>query len=234
MLSRVLAAERLVDLTQPLGPSTVLWPGSTPFDAIVDAEHPRDRSYYRTLRLSEHSGTHLDAPVHFAEHGRSTDELGLELLVRPAILLDVRERCEADPHFALSRQDVETLEAEQGQIPPKCAVLVCTGWDRYLGDERRYVGEPGALEFPGIGADAAELLVARGAIGVGIDTLSVDPGHVADFAAHRITQAAGLWHLEGLVRLDRVTPRGAWLVAGAIPLVGGSGCPVRAFAILPS
>src|ERR687895_355247 len=78
---------RVVDLTQPLGPATVLWPGSTPFAAVVDGEHGRDTSYHRTLTLAEHSGTHIDAPGHFAAGGRTTDELAAHDLVRPAVAL---------------------------------------------------------------------------------------------------------------------------------------------------
>jgi kynurenine formamidase len=118
------------------------------------------------------------------------------------------------------------------RFPAGSAVLVHTGWDRYLDDPVRY----GALEptaFPGIGADAARLLVARGVVGIGIDTLGVDPGGSLRFAAHRITLPAGLWHVEGLTGLERVPLRGAWLVVGALPIVAGSGAPARVFAVIP-
>jgi len=223
---------RVVDLTQPLGPATVLWPGSTPFAAVVDGEHGRDASYYRTLTLAEHSGTHIDAPGHFAAGGRMTDELAADDLVRPAVVLDVRDRCAGDPAFTLSRADAEEAEVRDGAIPAGSAVLVCTGWDAYVGDPVRYVGGGATPSFPGIGTDAAELFVERGVVGIGIDTLGVDPGYAVDFAVHHITQPAGIWHLEGAVNLHRVPARGAWLVVGALALVGGSGCPVRAFALV--
>ena len=112
-------------------------------------------------------------------------------------------------------------------------MLVHTGWDSRHTDPNR-VRRRRRAAFPGLAADAARLLVARGIAGIGIDTLGVDPGHVDHFPAHRITLAAGLWHLEGVVGLDRVPARGAWLVAAALPLVAGSGAPARAFAILPA
>jgi kynurenine formamidase len=224
---------RVVDLTQPLGPATVLWPGTTPFAADVVGEHGRDASYYRTLTLAEHSGTHIDAPGHFAAGGRMTDELAADDLVRPAVVLDVRDRCAGDPAYTLSRAEVEEAEVRDGAIPVGSAVLVCTGWDAYVGDPTRYVGDGAIPAFPGIGADAAELLVERGIVGIGIDTLGVDPGYAVDFPVHHILQPAGIWHLEGAVNLHRVPARGAWLVVGALPLVEGSGCPVRAFALVP-
>ena len=106
-----------------------------------------------------------------------------------------------------------------------------TGWDRFLDDPDRYAGAGPA--FPGLAADAARLLVRRGVAGIGIDTLGVDPGGSRTFSVHRITSPAGIWHVECLVGLERVPPRGAWLVAGVIPVVAGSGAPARVFAIVP-
>jgi kynurenine formamidase len=224
-LATALASERLVDLTAPLGPDTVLWPGSTPFEATVVADHDTHGGYARELAVPEHAGTHLDAPAHFARDGSTTEQLPLDVLVRPAVKLDVRHLVDGDPRFTLTAADVQRLEAADGRIPRDSAVLVHTGW-------RADAADP--LAFPGLGVDAAELLVARGAAGVGIDTIGVDPGHVTDFAAHRVTLPAGLWHLEGLVGLERVPARGAWIVAAVIPVVAGSGSPARVFAILPT
>lgn len=223
---------RVVDLTQPLGPATVLWPGSTPFAAVVDGEHGREASYYRTMTLSEHSGTHIDAPGHFADGERLTDELTADDLVRPTVVFDVRERCGGDPTYTLSRAEVEEREVRDGAIPAGSVVLVSTGWDAYVTDPLRYVGEGATPAFPGIAPDAAELFVERRVVGIGIDTLGVDPGYAVDFPVHHITQPAGIWHLEGAVNIHHVPARGAWLVVGALPVVRGSGSPVRALAIV--
>ena len=226
-LDALLAPDRLVDLTQPLGPDTVLWPGSTPFAAIVVADYETDGGYVRELMVPEHAGTHLDAPAHFAQGQPATDGIPLASLVRPLVKLDVRERVAGAATYELTAEAIEEIEAVDGAIPAGAAVLVHTGWDAYRADAGRYVA------FPGLAANAAELLVARGAAGVGIDTLGIDPSHAEDFPAHRITLPAGLWQLEGLVNLEAVPTRGAWLVAAVIPLVAGSGAPARVFAILP-
>ena len=223
-----LRPEKLIDLTQPLGPATILWPGSQPFAADVEGEVDTDGFYARHLSLPEHSGTHLDAPAHFVSDGATVEEITIGALVRPAVCLDIRELVGDDAAFTLSAAMVEAIEARDGVIPPDTAVLVCTGWDRYHGDASR---QP--LAFPGIAGDAARLFVDRGVAGIGIDTLSVDAGHATTFPTHHITLPAGLWHLEGLTRLECVPPRGAWLVAAAVPIVDGSGAPARAFAILP-
>lgn len=232
-LDSALDPAKLVDLTQPLGPDTILWPGTPPFRADVDADYDRDGGYARTLHLSEHSGTHLDAPAHLDRHGATTDALPLASLVRPAVRLDVRAVVGDDPAAVVSAADVEALEAEDGEIPAGSAVLVHTGWDRFRSDPERYAGPGGGPHFPGLGGDAAELLLARRVVGVGIDTMGIDPGRSADLAAHRALLPAGVWQLEGLVELERVPRRGAWLVVAPLPLVAGSGSPARVFAVLP-
>jgi len=232
-LDELLAPDRLIDLTQPLGPATVLWPGSHPFTAETTVDHATHGAYARDLALPEHAGTHIDAPIHFDRSGATTDLLPLASLVRPAVRLDVRALVGDDPTFAVSARDIQDIELGEGEIPAGCAVLVHTGWDRYLDDPKRYGGGCEPPAFPGLGAGAARLLVARGIAGIGIDTMGVDPGGSLTFAAHRITLPAGLWHAEGLVGLERVPARGAWLVVGALPIVDGSGTPARVFAVVP-
>jgi kynurenine formamidase len=195
-------------------------------------DHDTHGCYARDLELPEHAGTHLDAPAHFAPAGATTDEIPLDRLVRPAVRLDVRERVGEDATYAVTTEDLSAIERRDGEIPAGSAVLVHTGWDRYLTDPERYSGGD-APAFPGIGSDTARLLVERGVAGIGIDTLGVEPGSAADFAVHRITTGAGLWHAEGLVGLERVPMRGAWVVVGVLPIAAGSGSPARVFAIVP-
>jgi kynurenine formamidase len=139
----------------------------------------------------------------------------------------VRAQCDRDPDFAIERQHVEAAERDDGPIERGSAVLALTGWERYAGDAERYVN--GA--FPGFGVSAAEFLIERGVVGLGIDTLGVDPGAATGFPVHHMTLPAGLWHLEGLVNLAAVPARGALLVVGALKLVDGSGTPARVFAL---
>jgi kynurenine formamidase len=220
---------RVVDLTQPLGEGTVLWPGTGPFRAEVTSEHERDRFYSRDLHTPEHAGTHLDAPAHVAPGGAYAADVPAERLVVECALLDVSDRCTADPDFTMSRGDVEELERRDGPLADGCAVLVRTGWDRFRDDGERYAGR-----FPGLGPSAAEALIERGAVGIGIDTLGIDPGHTGvEAPVHRITLPAGLWHLEGLVGLGELPARGALLFVGALKLERGSGAPARVMALLP-
>lgn len=232
-LDSVLGAARFVDLTQPLGPDTTLWPGSAPFAAAVVADYDSDGCYFRELSVPEHAGTHIDAPAHFARQGVRVDAIPLETLVRPLVKLDVRPWVRGDPSTVIGADVLLELEARDGTIPAQSAVLVHTGWDAYHTDPGRYLGEE-AVAFPGLARDAADVLVARRSAGIGIDTLSVDPGSSADHPVHHTVLPAGIWQLEGLVGLEHVPARGAWLVAAPPLLVGGSGAPARVFAIVPA
>ena len=215
----------VVDLTQPLGPRTALWPGSPAFAAHVTAEIEPDGLFNRAVVTPEHAGTHLDAPAHFVADGARVDAIAADRLVVECAVVDARgiEIVGAD-HL---RAD----EERHGAFAHGSAVLVWTGWDRFVDDHERYVD---ALAFPGLDRSAAELLVERGVTGLGIDTLGVDPGSSTTFDVHHTTLPAGLWHLEGLVNLGDLPPRGALLFVGALRLVDGSGTPARVLALTPA
>jgi kynurenine formamidase len=126
--------------------------------------------------------------------------------------------------------DIRAMERKHGDLAPGEALLALTGWDMYLADPARYVGD---LRFPGFGADAAELAVERALAGIGIDTLSVDRGCDETYPVHLAVLGGGLWQLEGLVGLDLIPAVGAMLIVGVPPLVGASGFPARVLALVP-
>ena len=225
---------RVVDLTQTLGPATALWPGSEPVERRVVVDHETDGMYGQVWRTPEHAGTHLDAPAHFAPDGARADQIAAERLVVECAVLDVRDLCAENPDFTLEAGHVRAIESRDTRIERGSAVLVHTGWDRHLGDPERYLGgsAPEQLHFPGVGPSAAELLIERGIVGIGIDTAGIDPGHAVEAPVHHITLPAGLWHLEGLVNLGELPPRGALLFVGALKLEEGSGAPARVLALV--
>jgi kynurenine formamidase len=223
----------VVDLTQPLGPHTPLWPGTPPLRAREESTLADDGCLVRTLTLPEHAGTHVDAPGHFAAGQCTVEGLSAQRLVVPAVVINIAEQCLADADRMVTVEDLSAHEAAHGMIPAGCAVLVHTGWDRHLDDPARYVGVGDVAAFPGVSESAARVLVQRGVVGIGIDTLSIDAGSATDYPVHaRVTLPAGLWHLEGLVNLASVPARGAVVVVGAPPVVGASGITARVFALV--
>ena len=224
----------VVDLTAPLGPDTVMWPGEPGPTIEVTETVEVDGSFGRRVTLGEHSGTHFDAPVHFAVGGASVADIPATQLVAPLRVIDMSSSAERDADATLSVEDVAAHEAAHGVVAAGSAVFLHTGWDRFRHDAGAYIGAADEMRFPGFGVDAARLLVERGVVGLGIDTLSVDSGASGDFVIHReVTLPRGVWHVENLVNLAALPPVGATVVVGVPKLVGASGFPARVLALVP-
>ena len=231
----MLQSVKVVDLTIPLGTDIIMWPGapSPEVETIVTVQH--DGYFARRVSFFEHTGTHFDAPCHFIEGKATTDKIPASDLVRPAVVIDISASIGADADAVLTLDHVKAWESVNGQVPTKSAILLRTGWEEFNTDKLKYAGPEGDLHFPGFGVEAAQYLVnEREAVGLGIDTLGIDPGNKADFPVHsQISHPKGLWHLENLQNLKKLPPVGAWIVVGVLPLVGGSGSPARVIALLP-
>jgi kynurenine formamidase len=238
-----LTANRLVDLTHPFDERTLYWPTSpTTFklERLSYGMTPGGWFYAaNALCAPEHGGTHLDAPIHFAQGQQTTDQVPLERLVAPVVVIDVSERCAADRDYRLTRQDVLDFERRHGRIAAGTIALMRTGWSRFWPDRKAYLGDdtPGdasKLSFPSFGEDAARVLVEeRRVAAIGVDVASIDYGRSQDFVVHRLAAAANVPGLENLTGLDALPPRGATLIALPMKIAGGSGGPLRAVALVP-
>jgi kynurenine formamidase len=234
---------RIVDLTHAFDERTLYWPTSpSRFELKTLHRGPTAGGYFYSaysLCTPEHGGTHLDAPVHFAQGRLSTEQIPLDRLMGPAVVLDVSARAATDADYRLSVADVQAWESRHGVIPAGSLVLLRTGWSarwpdakRYLGDDTR--GDASRLHFPGYGADAARLLVeGRGAAVLGVDTASLDHGPSKDFIVHQIANGANVPGLENPANLRELPETGATLIALPMKIAGGSGGPLRAVALLP-
>jgi kynurenine formamidase len=195
----------------------------------------KDRYFARSISLPEHYGTHIDAPAHFARGGWTVDRIPAERLVAPVVVIDVRAKVQRDPDYRVSMEDVAEWENTNGQIAQATVVMAYTGWDSRWDSEAKYrnADAKGVMHFPGYSMDAAKFLVeARGVVGLGIDTLSIDYGQSTNFEVHRNTLAHGLYHLENVANLELVPPTGAIAVVAPMKLEGGSGGPVRLMALV--
>lgn len=189
--------------------------------------------------MSEHCGTHLDAPIHFAEGMPTVGELQLQDLAGPVAVVDVVEECAANVDYAASAADLDTYEATTGAIRPGSIVLFRTGWSRRWPNTLQYLGDdtPGradGLHFPGLAPDAAQRLVERGVAAVGIDTASIDPGQSREFPAHQILAAASIPILENVANLEPLPASGAYLLAFPMKIGAGSGAPCRIASLVPT
>jgi len=229
-------ARRILDLGHPLGPDNPPWPGDThPFDAVPNASFEKDGYFTRKFTSLEHFGTHLDAPAHFVKGGWTVDQIPVDHLYGPAVVLDARQESAHDADYRLTSEKVAQWEARHGRIPRGAIVLLRTDWASRWPDVTRYrnMDAAGTMHFPGYSVEAVKVLVDRGAVGLSIDTLSVDYGASRDFAVHHLSHGAGLFHVENLADLSPVPESGAYVVVAPINLEGGSGGPARVFALLP-
>jgi kynurenine formamidase len=227
---------RVVDMTYAINGKLPAWPGDgRTFEAKVEATPEKDGYFARSFWTLEHYGTHLDAPAHFPPGKEYLDQIPVEHLFAPAVVIDVREEASKDPDYRLRVMRVEKWEALHGRIPAGAVVLLRTGWASRWPDQARYrnMDAAGVMHFPGFSVEAARLLIERGAVGLGIDTLSIDYGASKDFEVHRVDLPAGLYNLENLANLEQLPEAGAFLISAPIKLEGGSGGPVRVFALLP-
>ncbi|HXJ18431.1 MAG TPA: cyclase family protein [Candidatus Polarisedimenticolia bacterium] len=227
---------RVIDMTYTINGKLPAWPGDNrTFEAQVVATPQKEGYFARSFWMLEHYGTHLDAPAHFPPGKTTLDQLPVSHFFGPAVVIDVRAEAAKNADYRLTSARVKKWEAAHGRIPAGAIVLLRTGWASRWPDQGRYrnMDAQGAMHFPGFSVDGAKLLIARGAVGLGIDTLSVDYGPSKDFEVHRVDLPAGLYNLENLANLDQLPEIGAYLIVAPIKIEGGSGGPVRVFAILP-
>jgi D-alanyl-D-alanine dipeptidase/kynurenine formamidase len=233
---------RVVDLTWTFDRATLYWPNAPAgFDLqrLAFGETPAGFFYAANAFCApEHGGTHLDAPIHFADGRRTADAIPVAELVAPAVVIDAQAGAARDPDYRLDPRAVRRWEERHGTIPAGTMVLLRTGWGARWPDRRRYFGDdtPGrttALHFPSYGKDAARLLVEERRVGgLGVDTPSIDHGPSEDFPVHRVAAAANVPGFENLANLAEVPETGAWVVALPMKIGGGSGGPLRIVALI--
>lgn len=227
---------RVLDLAYSINEKLVPWPGDKRwFEAHANATVEQNGYFTRSFWMLEHYGTHLDAPIHFPPGRTPVDKIPATQFFGPAVVLDVRKEAAADADYRLPAARVLESEKRDGKIPQGAIVLLRTGWSARWPDRRSYCNQDasGRMHFPGFSEEAVRELIHRGISGLGCDTMSVDFGASEDFAVHRLALGAGLYHLENLPDLSELPETGAFLVVAPIKLEGGSGGPVRVFALLP-
>lgn len=227
---------RVVDMTYAISDKLPTWPGDEhAFEAKTVATPEKDGYFARGFWMLEHFGTHMDAPAHFPPGKLTLDRIPVSHLFGPAEVIDVREEVAKDVDYRLTVERVLKWETMHGQVPAGAIVLMRTGWDSRWPDQARYRNSDaqGSMHFPGFSVESTKLLISRGVVGLGIDTLSIDYGPSKDFEVHRTGLPAGLFNLENVANLGKLPATGAFLIVAPIKLEGGSGGAVRIFAILP-
>lgn len=221
------------DMTHTLHPDFPTYFGEQQFSMEQKfnfAEHSFNLFEYR---VNEHTGTHIDAPLHFSADGTSVDELPIANLFAPLCVIDIAARAAEDSDAQVTPDDIKAWISKNGDIPAHACVAMHSGWGAKT-DTDAYRGFDGtAQHYPGFHVEAAKMLMEETqAASLAVDTLSLDHGPSADFATHYAWLPSGRFGIENIANLDKVPTAGATLVIGAPKHKGGTGGPARIFAMV--
>jgi kynurenine formamidase len=238
----------IVDLTAPLSKDTPILQLPPPFantinfslEQISRYDELGPNWYWNNIHTGEHTGTHVDAPVHWSsgKGGVDVSQLALRTLVAPAVVIDVSDKVAADSDHLLQIDDVRLWEAENGELPTGGWLLLRTGWDRRSHDQHQFLNaDDTGPHTPGIAPECARWLAEdTNLVGLGVETVGTDAGaaHGFDpaFPCHHYFLGAGKMGLTQLQNVASLPATGAVLVVSPLPIVGGSGSPARVYALV--
>jgi len=238
----------VIDLTAPLNASTPVLQLPEPFGNTIpfslrEISRYDERGpawYWNDIATGEHTGTHFDAPVHWVtgRDGQDVAQVPPSRLIAPAAVLDFADRAAADPDFLLEVADVRRWEDEHGPLPDGGWLLYRTGWDARSADQGAFLNaDERGPHTPGVSVECARWLAAEAPVlGLGVETVGTDAGaaHSFDppFPCHAALLGAGKYGLTQLQNLARLPAQGAVVIAGPLPITGGSGSPCRALALV--
>jgi kynurenine formamidase len=238
----------ILDLTAPLSPATPVLQLPPPFANTIPlslekvSDFDEDGPFWRwnNIHTGEHTGTHLDAPAHWASgrDGHSVDTIPPARLVGPAVVLDFTAQAEADPDFLLEPEHLDAHVSANGPLPDGAWLIFKTGWSRFNTDAAAFLNaDDNGPHTPGVSVAGAQWLAASPITGFGVETVGIDAGQAGAldpaFPAHYYLLGADKYGLTQLQNLDRLPAAGAMIIASPLPIVGGTGSPTRVFAIVP-
>jgi kynurenine formamidase len=233
---------KIIDLTYNLGPETIFWPTAEPFKLtrVAYGRTPGGWWYVsNNISMSEHGGTHMDAPIHFAEGKRTSAQVPIASCIGLACVIDVKQQAAKNPDYRVSVEDVKRFERAHGKIPGGAIVVMNSGWGARWPNKLAYMGTDKPLDvpnlhFPGFSKEAAEFLVKqRDIAALAVDTASIDHGQSKDFIVHQVLNGADKPAFENVANVDKLPPTGATFIALPLKIENGSGGPARIIALLP-
>lgn len=242
-------AAEVVDLTQPLDENTPVIQLPEPFVQTPPLRRHEISRYddagpawaWSWFELGEHTGTHLDAPIHWisGREGRDVSQIPPRHLVAPAVVIDKSAETAENPDYLLTVEEVRSFEAQHGPLPDGGWLLLRTGWAGRAHDADLFLNaQNGQPHSPGFDPECVRWIAEETRlVGVGVEPVGIDAGTAAQleppFPAHYYLMGAGKYGLTQLANLEALPPTGALLIVAPLKLTGGTGSPVRALALVP-
>lgn len=230
--AQAMSFTKAVDLTHPLWTDFPTYFGKPGLEMEQVFALAKDGLNMYKWHLAEHTGTHMDAPLHFSD-GIDASKISVEQLVVPLVVVDIAARAADDPDTQITPDDIKAWIASNGELPDGCCVAMYSGWGDHLrSDKFRNADAEGVMHFPGFHPDTSAMLLESNVNGIAVDTLSLDYGASKDFATHKSWLPAGRWGLECVASLGDVPAAGATVVVGGPKIEGATGGPSRVIALV--
>lgn len=241
-------AVRIVDLTHTLDPDfpvIVLPPefgqcARFRMEEISAYDHRGPAWKWHNISMSEHTGTHFDAPSHWISGkdvpNGSVDEIPVEAFVGPVVVIDCSKGAAENDDFELTPEVIANWESDHGRIPEDAWVLMRTDWSKRKGADYLNMRADGP-HSPGPTPEAIRFLIEeRNIRGFGTETVGTDAGqgahYVPPYPAHDFLHGAGKYGLQCLANLDQLPATGAVLIAAPLKIKNGTGSPLRVLAMV--
>ncbi len=226
-------AERIVDMTYVIDEAFPTWLGPPGMKLSQVAKFEESGFNAFNIEVFEHTGTHVDAPLHFSADGRSVEEIPVKSLVCPLCVIDIREKAETNIEAEITPDDLRAWISEHGEIPNGACVAMNSGWQKHVATPK-FAGfdDAGVRHYPGFHVEAAQMLMEEtGSVAIATDSLSLDIGSTQTFDTHYAWLPTNRYGIENIANLDKVPAAGATLFVGAPTHRGGSGGPARLLAM---
>lgn len=243
-------AIRVIDLTETLRPDypTITLPPefgqASPFvkQQISRYDEAGPGWYWNNFTVSEHAGTHFDAPVHWVTGkdvaNGSVDTIDPAHFIAPVCVIDCSREIAADPDFLLTPAVLEAWENEHGRVAPGCWLFLRSDWRKIAAPDNYTKLDENGAHSPGPDAAAVQWMIGRDVIGFGTECVGTDAGQAFRFEpqypCHHYMHGAGKYGLQCMTNLDLLPPTGAVIMAAPLKIEDGSGSPLRVLALVPA
>ncbi|VDI38066.1 Hypothetical predicted protein [Mytilus galloprovincialis] len=233
----------LVDLTRNLGPDSIYYPTLGGYEKVIELKGSKEFGhwvYSNVLKMTEHVGTHMDAPSHFNKVGWNMHQIPINKMVGPGVIVNVKEKARNNPDYRISLNDIKEWEEKYGKIPDGAMLIMNSGWDVKYPDKYSVYGTKNmsdrtSFHHPGWHEDTISWIISnRHILFIGTDAPSFDYGQSTTFPVHILTSRENICGLENVANLDRIPPSGSIISAAGMKTVEGSGGPLRLYAMVPN